>query len=214
MMATVSVTFLGSRAMNKEHGPADPPPDSLTSLELVLRHHAGDEGALEVLFERYNGRLQRWAHGRLSNSARGALQTHDLVQETLLQVFKNIEQFQPRHEGAFQGYVLTTLRSRVFDALRRYQRRGPTESLDEGIAADEASPYEIAVGRETLARYDAALSRLRTEDRDLIIARIELGRPYAEMVEQFEKPSVAAVTMAVKRALVRLAEEMAHERKR
>jgi hypothetical protein len=29
----------------------------------------------------------------------------------------------------------------------------------------------------------------------------------------FEKPSVSAVTMAVRRALVRLAEAMAHERK-
>jgi hypothetical protein len=30
----------------------------------------------------------------------------------------------------------------------------------------------------------------------------------------FQKPSVSAVTMAVGRALVRLAEEMAHERRR
>jgi hypothetical protein len=30
----------------------------------------------------------------------------------------------------------------------------------------------------------------------------------------FDKPSVAAVHMAVSRALVRLAEEMAHERRR
>jgi RNA polymerase sigma-70 factor (ECF subfamily) len=58
------------------------------------------------------------------------------------------------------------------------------------------------------------LARLRPEDRELIIARIEMGLSYAEIQKMFEKPSIAAVHMAVSRALVKLAEEMAHERKR
>jgi hypothetical protein len=41
-----------------------------------------------------------------------------------------------------------------------------------------------------------------------------MGLPYAEIKVMFEKPSVAAVHMAVSRALIKLAEEMAHERKR
>src|SRR5215831_3317502 len=104
MIATASVAFAGSTSMTRDPGPSHPPLDSLTSVELVLRHHAGDSDALNVLFQRYDLRLRRWAHGRLSGAARGALQTHDLVQDTLLQVFKNIDRFNPRHEGAFQGY--------------------------------------------------------------------------------------------------------------
>jgi len=181
---------------------------------LVLRHHAGDPDALGILFKRYGPRMERFAHGRLSKSARGALQTQDLVQDSLLQVFKNIDQFKPRHDGAFQGYAMTTLRNKINDALRQYQRRGTPELVNDRMVSCEPSPHEMAVGAETLARYDAALARLRTDDRDLIIARIELGYSYAEMVDMFHKPSVAAVTMAVSRALVRLAEEMAHERRR
>ena len=41
-----------------------------------------------------------------------------------------------------------------------------------------------------------------------------MGLPFAEIADMFDKPSVAAVHMAVSRALVKLAEEMAHERKR
>jgi RNA polymerase sigma-70 factor (ECF subfamily) len=40
--------------------------------------------------------------------------------------------------------------------------------------------------------------------------RIELGFSHAEIAEALGKPSAAAAHMAVSRALVRLAQEMAH----
>jgi len=188
--------------------------DATTSLELVIRANAGDEQALGALFERYVPRLQRWAHNRLPQAARGALQTEDLAQDTLTHVFERLHAFNPRHEGAFQGYVRTALLNRIRDIARQHRRRGPSGPLDSAIIASEASPLDLAIGSETLARYDAALERLRPEDRELIIARIEMGLQYSEIATMFEKPSIAAVHMAVSRALIKLAEEMAHERKR
>lgn len=190
------------------------PADATTSLELVIRATAGDDQATTALYERYKPRLQRWAHNRLPSDARGALQTEDLVQDTLTQVFQHLETFNPRHEGAFQGYVRTALLNRVRDIARRHKRRGPSGPLDSAIVAPDDSPLDIAIGSETLARYDAALERLRLEDKELIIARIEMGLSYAEIAAMFERPSVPAVHMAISRALVKLAEEMAHERKR
>lgn len=189
-------------------------PDATTSLELVVRANAGEEAAVSALYERYRPRLERWAHNRLPPAARGALQTEDLVQDTLTHVLQHLTAFNPRHEGAFQGYVRTALWNRIRDIARRHKRRGQQEVLDSHIAAGEASPLDIAIGGETLGRYDAALDRLKPEEKDLIIARIEMGLAYAEIKTMFEKPSVAAVHMAVSRALVKLAEEMAHERKR
>jgi RNA polymerase sigma-70 factor (ECF subfamily) len=185
-----------------------------SSFDLVLRANRGDEPALEALLARYLPRLRRWAHGRLPPAARGALQTQDLVQDTLMHVIERLPSFNPRHEGAFQGYVRTALLNRVRDLARHYQRKGPPVPLGSDLAADECSPLDLAVGQETLERYEAALDRLRPDDKELIIARIELGLPYPEIAAMFEKPSVAAVHMALSRALVRLAEEMAHERKR
>jgi RNA polymerase sigma-70 factor, ECF subfamily len=188
--------------------------DATTSLELVIRANAGDDAAVAALYERYKPRLQRWAHNRLPPHARGALQTEDLVQDTLTHVLGHLTAFNPRHEGAFQGYVRTALKNRIRDVARWQKRRGLRDVLDSQMQADEASPIDLAIGQETLERYDRALERLRPEDRDLIIARIEMGLSNEEMRVMFEKPSQAAVHMALSRALIKLAEEMAHERKR
>jgi RNA polymerase sigma factor (sigma-70 family) len=187
---------------------------SASSFDLVQRANAGDQEALDTLFARYLPRLQRWAHGRVPPAARNALQTHDLVQDTLIRVFEGLPSFKPRHEGAFQGYVRTVLWNRIRDIARQYQRAGAPSPLDSELAGHEDSPYELALADEMLDRYETALERLRPEERDLIIARIEMGLPHAEIAAMFDKPSVAAVHMALSRALVRLAEEMAYERKR
>jgi RNA polymerase sigma-70 factor, ECF subfamily len=186
----------------------------LSSIDLVVRAQAGDEVALNDLCARYLPKLHRWAHGRLPTSARGALDTHDLVQETLTQVVRNLDHFEPRHEGAFQGYVRQALLNRIRDLARRGQRRGTPEVLDTAYAAAGPSPLEEAIGQEALGRYETALAKLRPEDREAIVARIELGLSYPEIMTALGKPSIPATHMAVSRALVRLAEGMAHERNR
>jgi DNA-directed RNA polymerase specialized sigma24 family protein len=56
------------------------------------------------------------------------------------------------------------------------------------------------------------MARLRPEDRQAIVAKVEMSLPYSEITVLLGKPSVAATQMAVSRALVRLAKEMAVER--
>jgi RNA polymerase sigma-70 factor (ECF subfamily) len=221
MMATVSLT-LGSDPTMAENLPLgasttrpgdvrrDVPAES--SFELVRRAHAGDAAARDELCARYLPRLHRWAHGRLPPSARGALDTVDLVQDTFMQVLQRLGEFEPRHEGAFQGYLRKTLMCRIVDEVRRVQRRGSAEPLDIEAPAREPSPLEEAIGSETLERYEGALDRLAASDRDAVIMRIEMGCGYAEIMSALDKPSLAAAQMTVSRALVRLAKEMSHER--
>jgi RNA polymerase sigma-70 factor (ECF subfamily) len=182
--------------------------DAESSFALVLRARAGDDDALNALCERYLTRLRRWAHGRLPNSVRGALDTHDLVQDTLAQVVKRLPSFEPRHEGAFQAFVRTALLNRIRDEARRGKRRGAPEAMDSAYPSPDCSPLEEVIGWEALERYEAALERLRAPDREAIIGRIELGLSYPELAAALEKPTVAAAHMAVSRALVRLAQEM------
>ena len=187
--------------------------DAESSFALLARAKAGDSIALDDLCARYLPRLQRWAHGRLPAWARSAQDTHDLVQDTLAQVFQKIHSFEPRHEGAFQGYLRQALMNRVRDEIRRSQRRGgPAAELDTARPSLDPSPLEEAIGQEALERYEAALQRLKPDDREAIVARIEMGLSYAEVAEALAKPSVAAAHMAVSRALVRLAKEMSHGR--
>lgn len=188
--------------------------DAESSFELLIRARAGDQPALDELFARYMPRVRRWAHGRLPRAARGALDTHDLAQDTLTKVFQRIHAFDPRHPGAFQGYVWTTLWNCIRDIARKSQRAGPSDPLDSAIPGHLPSPLEETMGREMLERYERALDRLRPEDKEAIVARIEIGLPYSDVAAALGKPSVAAAHMAVSRALVKLAEEMAHERRR
>jgi RNA polymerase sigma-70 factor (ECF subfamily) len=183
--------------------------EAQSSIELVRRARTGDTAAENELCVRYLPRLQRWAHGRLPAWARGALDTHDLVQDTFIQVLKRIGDFEPRHEGAFHGYLRQALINRVRDEIRRANRHAPPQPLDPAKAGSDPSPLEEAIGSETLERYESALQRLRPTDREAIMLRIELNYPYADIATALGKPSIAAAQMAVSRALVRLAEEMA-----
>jgi RNA polymerase sigma-70 factor (ECF subfamily) len=205
-----------------EAGPRRPPPPgdapgvadpAEATMELVQRARAGDAAAREELFTRYLPRVRKWAHRRLPDAARNAHETQDLVQETLARVFQRIETFEPHHPGAFRDYVWTTLLNCIRDIARKYQRRGPSDPLDSELPGCSPTPLEETIGHEVIERYETALDRLRPEDREAIVARIEIGLPYADVAAALGKPSAAAAHMAVSRALVRLAEEMAHARR-
>ena len=81
----------------------------------------------------------------------------------------------------------------------------------DGSEADRGrSPLEEAIGHEAVERYEQALARLRPEEREAIIGRVEMGYSYEELADALGKPSSEAARKAAKRALVRLAREMEH----
>jgi len=56
--------------------------------------------------------------------------------------------------------------------------------------------------------YERAFACLEEQEREAIVARLELGLTYGEIAQSLGKPSPDAARMAVGRALVRLAREM------
>lgn len=182
--------------------------DAESTFHLINRARAGDRDALERLFTRHLRPLQRWAKGRLPGWARDLADTDDLVQDTLVQTFKRIEGFEPRGVGALQAYLRQAVLNRIRDELRRKGRRPDVTDLD-GLEVDGAqSPLEQAIGQEAVERYERALERLKPEEREAIIARVEVGYSYEELAEALGKPTPDAARKAAQRALVRLAEEM------
>jgi RNA polymerase sigma-70 factor (ECF subfamily) len=188
----------------------DPQDASESTLSLLTRARAGDEAALNDLFARYAPLLRRWASGRLPRWARDLSDTPDLVQESLLQTFRNIDGFEHRGEGALQAYLRQAVMNRIRDELRKAQRRPETVDLDPELPDPTVSPLEAAIGAEALGRYEDALDRLRDEERELIVARVELGLTYSDIAARCGKLSPDAARMAVGRALLRLVENM-HE---
>ncbi|RPJ56425.1 MAG: sigma-70 family RNA polymerase sigma factor, partial [Acidobacteria bacterium] len=138
--------------------------------------------------------------------------TDDLVQDALLQTFKRVEAFEPRHPGALQAYLRQAVLNRLRDELRRKARAPGRADLDEVEREYHGSPLEVAVGRETMAAYEQALGRLKPEEREAVIGRLEMGFSYDELALALDKPTADAARKAARRALVRLAEEMQRER--
>ena len=185
--------------------------DPEATINLVARARDGDTAALEALCARFLPRMKRWAHGRLPAHTRSMVDTQDLVQDTLVHVVRRLDSFVPRHEGAFQGYIRQALQNRIIDLVRRTQGRS-FKAVDTDLPAPEPSPLELAVGSELLDRYEAALQRLAPEHREAIVARVEMQLGWREIAEQLQKNSPESAQMTVRRALVRLAREMANER--
>ena len=59
-----------------------------------------------------------------------------------------------------------------------------------------------------MRRYEAALARLRPDDREAIVARLELQYSYDELAVALGKPTANAARVAVLRAMSRLADQM------
>jgi RNA polymerase sigma-70 factor (ECF subfamily) len=134
------------------------------------------------------------------------------VQETLFQTFKKIEKFDARGEGALFAYLRQAILNRIRDELRRAKRRPDMTEIDAHAQDQGLSPLEDAIGREAIERYERALATLRQEDREAVVARIELGYTNEEIAGLLGKPSANAARMAVERAIVRLAKEMRNDR--
>lgn len=176
--------------------------ESTASLLADVRN--GDALARERLCALYLPLLMRWAHGRLPARARALAETADLVQATLLQALARVEQFQPRHEGAFLAYLRTTLINNLRHEVRRSQRH---PSVGAALPGDPVGDSLLALhaGREVLLDYERALERLPTERREAVILRVEFGFSYEEIAAAMDRPSADAARMLVGRALAELA---------
>ena len=95
------------------------------------------------------------------------------------------------------------------DEVRRAERRGRRDELDEAIPDGGRSPLELAIGQEAVERYEKALASLTETDRQAVIARIELGYTYEEVAAIVGKPTAGAARVAVSRALTKIAALMA-----
>jgi len=178
------------------------------TIELVVRARAGDRAAVEALLQRCLPPLKRWAHGKLPPAARGSMDTGDLVQEAALHAIGRLDAFEPRHVGAMQAYLRQSVINRIRDEVRKLVRHPANVELAEEHPSDRTSPLEAAIEAESYERYRHALDQLKSRDREMVVARVEVQWSLGEIAHRFGMPSVDAARMAVTRALKRLSTNM------
>ena len=106
------------------------------------------------------------------------------------------------------AYLRHVVMNRIREELRRHGRRPAQDALESGLEDDAASPLEAAIGQETVDWYESALATLSPEEREAIVARLELGMTHQEIADALGKPSADAARMIVARAMVQLARAM------
>jgi len=180
-----------------------------SSRQILDRAQHGDPRALDALFARHLPGLLRWSHGLLPRWARAFTDTADLVQDAFLRTFRRLDTFEHRTEGALQAYLRQAVRNRIRDELRRFNRHPKGEPLDSGHEDVRPSPLDRAITAEERARYCGGLERLDEDERELVVSRLELGYSYEQIALMSGRATPDAARMAVRRAIDKLAAEMA-----
>ncbi len=118
------------------HG--DPPSDGLSDAALVEHARAGQSECFDQLVLRYQAALMRVARSRLGR----ADWAEDVVQETLLAVYRGLATYDPRF--AFRTWLWTILLNQCRAHHERRTRSVPTEPWPAGdeprLAADGQAP--------------------------------------------------------------------------
>ncbi len=184
------------------------PLDPEATATLLARMRGGDADAVDRLLKRCLPPLRRWAHGRLPAYARDLNETADIVQDAVISSLRHLDRFEPRHEGALQAYFRQAILRRIIDIVRQHKRRPVPVEVPDSLADDGTSPLDRVIGEQNIERFDAALLKLRPEDREAIVCRLELQYSYEELAVALDKPTPNAARVAVTRALRRLAQEM------
>jgi RNA polymerase sigma-70 factor, ECF subfamily len=180
--------------------------DEITAL--VLRAQAGDRRAFGELVERFQPAVYAIALRRLRNP----LEAQDLAQEVFVHSMTKLHQL--RAPERFAGWLRQIT---VRMAINRLARRGRLHSAEEGVlenvAAADRGPLDALVRTEQNAALWAALDRLKTLDRETLVAFYIRSQTLQEMARDFEAP-VGTIKRRLHTARLRLRRQMERPRQR
>ena len=183
---------------------------STSEWRLLRRAREGSPSAIAALFTRYSSWLRRWTHGRLPRWVRGAIDTSDLVQDSLHHTLLRLPWFEPEHAGALRAYLRRAVENRIRDEMRRAVYRLGVIAPDNRLRLSDAAAEQFTqlVDDETWRRYLEGLKQLSARDRRLIVGRAELGYNYRQLAFTERLPTADAARKGVQRALARLLDAM------
>jgi RNA polymerase sigma-70 factor (ECF subfamily) len=197
--------------------------DSALPADLLAAAYGGEPAARDRLLLRYQPWLALLARMQLGPQLKAKIAASDIVQQTLLEAYRALPQFQGRTEPEFQAWLRRILAHVLAHAARHYRGTGKRDierelSLDQELARSSqrignmladpgSSPSQKAVRHEQEVRLAEVLARLPDDYREVIILRNLEGLAHEQVAERLGK-STGAVRMLWVRALNRLREEL------
>ncbi len=164
--------------------------------DLIQRAQKGDGESISWLFERYQPSIFRYLYYRL-----GDRQTaEDLCSEVFVRMLRSLPSYQQKQIASFQGWLFKIARNLIVDYFRQ---AGVGEELTENIPDTIALPEEAVEQSITSAELLLGLSRLRSEQSDVVILRFILGLPISQVAQVLGK-SEDAIKGLQRRSLMAL----------
>lgn len=161
-----------------------PKQDDTHDVELLQAIAAGDEQALARLYDRYRLILFGLTMRILNSRA----EAEDVLQETLLQVWRRATDFDPARGKPFT-WLVTLTRSRAIDRLRQRAARDRLAESASTLVPDEASDAVTdtlhAEQREIVTR---ALAQLPEEQREALYLAYYEGLTQSEIAVRLASP--------------------------
>jgi RNA polymerase sigma-70 factor, ECF subfamily len=178
------------------------------------------EGPFEDRLNGYRAWLGLLARLEVEPTLRGKFDPSDVVQQTLLEAFRDLPKFRGTTEEELRAWLRTILAHVLAHEHRRYQivdKRAASrerslerssQRLDRLLAADtNSSPSARASRNEDATLLAEALERLPEDYRTVILLRNIEELPHEQVALQMGRP-VGAVRMLWVRALARLRREL------
>lgn len=191
--------------------------------ELLLEQaRDGDAESLDRLLHLYRNYLQLLAHAQLDNQLRAKLDPSDLVQETLVEAYRDFAGFQGSTERELMAWLRRVLARNLADQAKhhRSQKRDlrrqqsleaaldrSSVDVERALAAEISTPSQHAAKREQAVVLADAMARLPADYREVIIFRQFRRAKFPEIADRMGRSS-SAVRMLWARALERLREEL------
>jgi RNA polymerase sigma-70 factor, ECF subfamily len=172
----------------------------------VARARAGDREAFRTLVERHSRTVFRLAFRMTGNEE----DAEDVVQETFLKAYGNLEKFAGQSE--FSTWLYRIAANCAVDALRRRlpceKQERPLEAEALEAATSGPSPERVAFGSEIHHRVALSLEGLSAMERAAFVLRHFEGRTIAEIGKTLGVRSGAAKN-CVFRAVAKLRRDLA-----
>ncbi len=178
----------------------------LSDDDCIARAQRGDASAFAELVRRFQDRVFRFLL-RLTRTREDA---QDLTQETFMHAYEALPKWRP--DALFSTWLLRIARNLAYDMLRRSQRVDfvTLEPEQEARLVGTAPTPEAALHDvQQLRLLDAALSRLPTEQREVLLLREIEQLSYDEIAQVLDVP-LGTIKSRIARARLALAETMPH----
>lgn len=194
---------------------------------LIDQARGGSEAALGQLLDSYSKYLTLLARVQIGQRLQGKVDADDLVQETFMEVHRQMANFRGNTQAEFVAWLRRILAGQLALTIRRYlgtkgrdatlerelavQLDQSSQVLDRGLVASQSTPSQHASRREQGVLLAEALDKLPKDYREVIILRHLEDLPLVEVARRMERSEDSVQKLWV-RALVSLRKAMGGDR--